>query len=115
MEENAEKNAKGLAQLVVERGSVTPKEAADALGIQEKEVLEWGRMLESGGIVKNKYTMAGDVTLEKNDLLKDAAKEELEKRVNEVLARQEEKEKERDKTAGEIIEELRKRIRDRRY
>jgi Mn-dependent DtxR family transcriptional regulator len=102
-------------RLVGEREGVTPMEAAEEIGVQEKEVLDLVRTLESQGMVKTRYSVTGDITLEKGERIAGASGDELESRIKEVLSLQAEIDKSKDTKAAEIIEEIRSRIRAKRH
>jgi len=104
-----------LVYLVSDRGGVTPKEAAEALKIPEKDVLDLVRVLESQDILKSKYMVTGDLTINKGDRIKDATRDELDEQIKDTLNKEAEKEREKQTPADEIIRELRERIRKNRF
>ena len=112
MEDNVSGTLDGIVKYVAERGEVTVAEAAGHLGLADKEVLDSAKILQKHDIVKIKYTVVGDVILEKGESMADAGTKELADQILEAVKTDESLVK---TPVDDIIDEIRDRIMEKKY
>jgi len=112
MEDKVSGTLDGIVKYVSERGEVTVAEAASHLGLANKEVLDSAKILQKHDIVKIKYTVVGDVILEKGESMADAGTKELADQIFEAVKTDESLVK---TPVDEIIDDIRERIMEKKY